>query len=99
MCVTSRLEQGDFKLRVRAPEVERQNERNKLVQKSIFSGVLSCMFLNAGTALSVAGRGLAFASPAARAAFVLSVIAGLRVPYAIRQINKLDKNNERFGVK
>ena len=55
--------------------------------------------MNVGTALTVAGRGLSFASPVSKGAFALALILGLRVPYGIVQINKLDKYNERFGVK
>merc|ERR1711982_199742 len=50
--VTKRLEQGDFKLRVRALEAERMLERSKIFNNNLFNAVLSCLFLNSGLCLS-----------------------------------------------
>lgn len=50
--VTNRLEQGEFKLRVRALEAERMLERSKLFNNNLFNAVISCLFLNSGLCLS-----------------------------------------------
>lgn len=95
-----RLEQGDYKLRVRALEVERQLERSKLVQKNTFSAVVAGLLLQSGCSVAMAGTGLgAVAVPLTRVLFGAAVIAGLRVPYGLYQLRNLDKYNERFGVK
>lgn len=94
-----RLEQGDFKLRVRALEVERQLERSKLVQKNTFSAVVSGLFLQTGIIASSLGRGVLASPLMVRALFVSALLMGLRVPMGLFQIRNLDKYNERFGVK
>lgn len=96
---TTRLERGDFKLRVRALEVERMMERNKLVQKNTFSAVLSGLFLNSGLVLATLCSGATAAIPASRFLFGAAVFFGLRVPYGLNQLYKLDKSYERYGVK
>lgn len=94
-----RLERGDFKLRVRAMEAERQLERSKLVEKNIFATTLSALFLQAGVSLATVGRGLALSTPLSRVMFIAALAMGIRIPYGIIQINKLDAYNARFGVK
>ena len=94
-----RLEKGDFKLRVRAMEVERQLQRSQLVEKNIFAAALSGLFLNAGITLATVGRELVASTPLSRAMFIAAFVMGSRIPYGIRKINKLDAYNERFGVK
>lgn len=93
------LEKGEFKLRVRSLEVERQNQRSSLVLKNIFSAVLATLFLQTGVMFSTIGSTLAFATPAARAAYMAAAFVGLRVPYGIHQVNKLDRYLERYGSK
>eukprot|EP00545_Synedropsis_sp_CCMP1620_P000296 CAMPEP_0119009332 /NCGR_PEP_ID=MMETSP1176-20130426/4297_1 /TAXON_ID=265551 /ORGANISM="Synedropsis recta cf, Strain CCMP1620" /LENGTH=932 /DNA_ID=CAMNT_0006961829 /DNA_START=66 /DNA_END=2864 /DNA_ORIENTATION=- len=95
----SRLEQGEFKLRTRSLEVERQNQRSNLVLKNIFSAVLATMMLQTGVIFSTVGRNLAYSTPAARSFFVVAAIMGIRVPYGVLQVNKLDKYNSKYGVK
>lgn len=95
----SRLEKGDFKLRVRAMEVERQLQRSKLVEHNIFAAVLCGLLLNSGIALVTVGQGVMLSTPASRALFAAALVLGLRVPYGISQVVKLDRYNARFGVK
>jgi len=97
--IATRLEQGDFKLRVRALEVERQMERSKLVQKSTLDGVLACLFLQAAVTTVTAGSGLAAARPISRVLFGVAGFFGLRLPFGLLRIRQLDQYNERYGVK
>jgi len=98
--ITGRLERGDFKLRVRALEVERMMERNKIVQKNTFNAVLSCLFLNVGLVASTVGRGtLLGATPITRSVFAAALLLGSRVPFGVNKLRKLDKYNEKYGVK
>lgn len=95
----SRLERGELKPRVRAMEVERMIERNKLVQANTFSAVLSCLFLNSAVCLSTLGQNLFGAKPLTKAFFTAAIVFGLRVPYGVFvKLRKLDEYNERFGV-
>lgn len=93
------LEQGEFKLRVRSLEVERQNTRSNLVLKNIFSAVLATLLLQTGVIFSTVGKNLAYSTPVARGFFAVAAIMGIRVPYGVVQVNKLDEYNSRFGVK
>jgi len=97
--IITRLERGDFKLRVRTLEVERQLERSKLVERNTFQAIISCLLLQAGLAVVTAGSGLSQAQPISRAFFGAAAYFGLRIPLGFRQLNKLDKYNERYGVK
>lgn len=98
--ISQRLERGDFKLRVRALEVERMMERNKIVQKNTFNAVLACLFLNTGVVLSTLGSGTLIAAPAVtRTIFGAAMLLGSRVPFGLIQLQKMDKYNERYGMK
>jgi len=94
-----RLEKGDFKLRVRALEVERQLQRSRLVQKNIMNAVMSGLFMQTGTVLVVLGKSMSASSPLSKMLFAVAFIFGVRVPYGLFQLQKLDATNERFGVK
>ncbi len=99
-----RLEQGEFKLKVRATEVERMMERNKIVQKNIFHSILSFAFLNTGILLSTVGINTLSASwiPTKwtmRLFFGTALFIGIKVPMGMRDLNKLDEYNKRYGVK
>mmetsp|Transcript_14109 Transcript_14109/g.26920 ORF Transcript_14109/g.26920 Transcript_14109/m.26920 type:complete len:1114 (+) Transcript_14109:190-3531(+) len=97
--VATRLERGELKPRVRAMEVERMIERNKLVQANTFNAVLSCLFLNSAVCLATLGQNLFGAKPLTKAFFTAAIVFGLRVPYGVFvKLRKLDEYNERFGV-
>lgn len=94
-----RMERGDFKPRVRAMEVERMIDRNKLVQSNIFNAVLSCLFLNTAASLTSLGTNMVYAKPVAKIFFAAAIVFGLRVPHGVFvKLRKLDEYNERFGV-
>jgi predicted unusual protein kinase regulating ubiquinone biosynthesis (AarF/ABC1/UbiB family) len=97
--IAARLEKGDFKLRVRALEVERQLERSKLVEKNIFQAVIATVFLQSAMAMAMFGTGFAYAQPVSRVLFGAAAFFGIRVPLGVINLNKLDKYNERYGVK
>jgi len=97
--IVTRLEKGDFKLRVRTMEVERQLERSKLVQKNTFEAVLAGVFLQSALAVATLGTGFSAAQPVSRALFGAAAFFGLRVPFGLVRLGKLDKYNERYGVK
>lgn len=97
--IALRLEQGDFKLRVRALEVERMLDRSKIVQKNIFNAVLACAFLNTGIILSTVGKGPMASKIALRAIFGAAVLIGSRVPLGLRELKKLDDYTSRYLVK
>jgi len=97
--IATRLEKGDFKLRVRAMEVERQLERSKLVQKNTFEAVLAGVLLQSALALSAYGTGFAAVQPVSRILLGAAAIVGVRVPFGLVRLGKLDRYNERYGVK
>jgi len=97
--IVTRLDKGELKPRVRAAEVERMIERNKLVQSNIFSAVLSCLFLNSAVTITTLGTNMVGAKPLTKSFFAAAVMFGLRVPYGFFvKLRKLDEYNERFGV-
>lgn len=97
--IATRLERGDFKLRVRALEVERQMDRAKIVQKNIFNSVLTCGLLNTGILLSSFGSGPFASKLALRSIFGMAALIGIKVPFGLRELKKLDEYNERYLFK
>jgi hypothetical protein len=93
------LEQGDFKLRVRTLDVERQNERAKIVQKNTYEAVVLSVLFQSAITLATAGSGMAGARPLSRVLFGAATFLALRVPLGLMKIRKLDKYNEKFGMK
>lgn len=86
-----------MKPRVRAMEVERMVERNKIVQSNIFSAIISCLFLNTAVSVATLGTSMIGARPLAKSFAVAAVVFGLRVPYGVFvKLRKLDTYNERF---
>ena len=97
--VVTRLEKGELKPRVRAMEVERMIERNKVVQSNIFSAVLSCLCLNSAVSLATLGQNMVGVKPLTKTFFAAAVMFGVRVPYGVFvKLRKLDEYNARFGV-
>jgi hypothetical protein len=102
--IQHRLEQGEFKLRVRALDVERMMERSKIVQKNIFHSIVSFAFFNTGILLSTVGKS-SLSAPwipttwTLRLFFGTAAWVGAKVPMGLRELNKLDEYNKRFGIK
>lgn len=97
--ITSRLERGDFKLRVRTMEVERQLERSRMVQTNTFDAVLACLLLQSALSCVSLGGGLLATQVAGRVLFGAAAVFGVRIPLGLFRIQQLDKYNERYGVK
>lgn len=97
--IARRLEQGDFKLRVRSLEVERMMERSKVVQKNIFHSVLSCAFFNTGILFSSVGKGWMTSKLVLRTVFGAAMLIGIKVPLGLRELKKLDNYNAKYIAK
>lgn len=97
--IVTRLERGDFKLRVRALETERQLDRSKLVQKIMLEAVVSGLFLQGAMAVVTAGSGVSGAVVVSRVLFGASALLGGKIPFGVFRLNQLDKYNDRYGVK
>jgi len=97
--VTTRLEQGEFKLRVRALEVERAMDRSKLVQTNIFTAVMSGLLMNTGISLVSLASGTKGAIPLSRVMFGAAALVGVKVPLGMLKVKKLDKYREEYGLK
>jgi len=95
----SRLEKGDFKLRVRALDVERQNERSKLVLRNAYEAILLGLVFQCGISLITVGSGLKGSKLLSKLLFGAASILALRIPLNIRKVQKLDKYNEKYGMK
>jgi len=98
--IANRLERGDFKLRVRALEVERQMERSKLTQRATFQGVMAGLFLQCAMNVMLSGVVPApVAKPLGRGLLAAALIPAISVPLSLLKIRSLDKYNDRYGVK
>ena len=106
--VVRRLEQGEFKLRVRALEAERKLERQEIVMSNIFSAVIAGVAMNAAVALTVlAGFGGATGSQGAvwrkavgwgaRVTWACAAFAAARVPLGVKKVRALDSYFAKFG--
>lgn len=94
-----RLEKGDFKLRVRALDVERQNERSKMVLRNTYEAILLGLFFQCGLSLLTVGSGLRGAKPLSKVLLGAATFLAIRVPLNIMKLRKLDKYNERYGIR
>mmetsp|Transcript_4007 Transcript_4007/g.9648 ORF Transcript_4007/g.9648 Transcript_4007/m.9648 type:complete len:956 (-) Transcript_4007:27-2894(-) len=97
--VVDRLEKGDFKLRVRALEVERQNERSKLVLQNSYEVIFLGVVLQAGISLLTVGSGLKEARPIGRLLVGAASILTARIPMNLLKVRKLDKYYEKYNQK
>jgi len=97
--IVSRLEKGDFKLRVRALDVERQNERSKIVLRNTYEALLTGLMFQCGVSLLTIGSGLRGARPIAKVLLGAASFLAVRIPFNIMKLRKLDKYNERYGMK
>eukprot|EP00537_Pseudo-nitzschia_pungens_P010975 CAMPEP_0172397166 /NCGR_PEP_ID=MMETSP1061-20121228/29315_1 /TAXON_ID=37318 /ORGANISM="Pseudo-nitzschia pungens, Strain cf. pungens" /LENGTH=952 /DNA_ID=CAMNT_0013129255 /DNA_START=390 /DNA_END=3245 /DNA_ORIENTATION=+ len=95
--VVDRLEKGDFKLRVRALEVERQNERSKLVLQNSYEVIFLGVVLQAGISLLTVGSGLKEARPIGRLLVGAASILTARIPMNLLKVRKLDKYYEKYN--
>jgi hypothetical protein len=96
--ILTRLEKGDFKLRVRASELERELERSKILQRGTLEAVLSGVLLQSALTLMSVGNSGRWVVPASRTIIGVAAVLAVRVPLAMLRIRKLDKYNERYGV-
>lgn len=97
--VTNRLEQGEFKLRVRALEAERMLERSKLFNNNLFNAVISCLFLNSGLCLSSVAATNPVVIPVARSMYVVATVFAAKLPFGIVKLKRFEKYLEKYGVK
>jgi hypothetical protein len=96
---TRRLEKGDFKLRVRALDVERQNERSKLVLQNTYEAVVLGLVFQCGISLLTVGSGLKGAQPLSKILLGAASFLAIRVPLNARKVRLLDKYNDKYGMK
>lgn len=94
-----RLEKGDFKLRVRALEVERQNERSSMVLRNSYEVVILGVLLQTGITLLTAGSGSKAAKPIAKLALGVAGVLAARIPFNLLQVRNLDKYYEKYNAK
>jgi len=92
-----RLEQGDFKLRVRALEVERMITRNNIVQQNIFNAVLSGLLLNASMLLRTAGIKFLSSKFILMLMYSSAIIISSKIPLGLLSLRKLDQDNAKYG--
>jgi len=97
--VTKRLEQGDFKLRVRALEAERMLERSKIFNNNLFNAVISCLFLNSGLCITSVATANPVALPVARSMYVVATFFAAQIPFGIVKLRRFEKYLEKYGVK
>ena len=70
-----------------------------MVQKNLFQAVLSCLFLQGSLSAGVLGSGLPMAKPLTKVLLGAAGFFAVRVPLGLMNVRKLDKYNERYGVK
>ena len=80
-------------------EVERQNERSKLIQQNTYEGILALLLIQGAVHLLTIGSGLRGAKAISRALLAGGAFLAARVPLGLLKIRRLDKYNENYGLK
>ena len=93
------MEKGEFKLRVRALEVERQNDRSRLVQQNTYEAIISLLLFQGGLSLLTTWSGFKAALPLGRVLLGGAGILAARLPFGVLKVRNLDKYNEKYGLK
>ena len=65
----------------------------------MLQAILSVFFLQGSMTASTLGKGFKFAKPVAQVCLGAAVFFATRVPLGLLKVRKLDKYNERYGVK
>lgn len=81
---------------MRASELERAEERSKLVQKNMLQAIVSCFFLQGSMTASTLGKGLKLAQPITQFSLGVALFFAVRVPLGLLKLRKLDNYNERY---
>ena len=97
--VINRLEKGDFKLRVRALEVERQNDRSKMVLQNSYEVIFLGVVLQAALGMLTVGSGLRGARPIGRLLVGAASILTARIPLNLMKVRKLDNYYDKYNSK
>jgi len=97
--IITRLEKGDFKLRVRALEVERQNEKSSLVLRNSYEIILLGVLLQSGISLLTVGTGIKGARPIGKLLFGAASILTARIPFNFMKVRSLEKYYEKYNMK
>lgn len=97
--VVSRLEKGDFKLRVRALEVERQNEKSSLILQNSYEVIFLGLLFQSGISLLTVGTGVKGARVLGRLLLSAAAVLTARVPFNLMKVKKLDKYYEKYNMK
>jgi predicted unusual protein kinase regulating ubiquinone biosynthesis (AarF/ABC1/UbiB family) len=97
--IITRLEKGDFKLRVRALEVERQNEKSSLVLRNSYEIILLGVLLQTGISLLTVGTGIKGARPVGKFLLGAASILTARIPFNFMKVRSLEKYYEKYNMK
>jgi predicted unusual protein kinase regulating ubiquinone biosynthesis (AarF/ABC1/UbiB family) len=97
--IISRLEKGDFKLRVRALEVERQNERTSLILQNSYEMIFLGVLFQTGISLLTVGSGFKGARPLGRLLLGAAIVVTTRIPFNLLKVRKLDRYYAKYNMK
>lgn len=80
-------------------DVERQNERSKLVLRNTYEAVVLGLLFQSGITLLTVGSGLRGAQPLSKLLLGAATFLAIRVPLNARKVRQLDRYNEKYGMK